>query len=127
MVTHQTIPQYQVQAFGSGTVAAATATATAPAVAGKTFFMTGITLTGSGPTTASAIDLTVTGILNGTLHYTITPLAGVLLAAFPNGMLNFVFQDPIPASAQNQAVAVVMPSLGGGSTNATATLYGFYQ
>lgn len=118
-------PSVATVVANSGTVAAATATATLAAVAGRTLFLEGFDLTGSGPTTASQINLTVTGLLGGTLNYTLTPLAGVLLNAFPNGMLSVRFPTPLQASAANQAIAVVMPSLGGGSTGAAVTAYGF--
>lgn len=118
-------PSVATVVANSGTVAAATATATLAAVAGRTLFLEGFDLTGSGPTTASQINLTVTGLLGGTLNYTLTPLAGVLLAAFPNGMLSVRFPTPLVASAPNQAIAVVMPSLGSGSTGAAVTAYGF--
>ncbi len=108
----------------SGNVAAATATATLAAVVGRTNFLEGFDLTGSGPTTASAILVTVTGLLGGTQTWTLTPLAGVLLAAYPNGVMSFRFPTPLAASAPNVAIAVVVPSLGGGSTNSCAVAYG---
>lgn len=118
-------PSVATVVAASGNVAAGTATATLAAVAGRTLFLEGFDLTGSGPTTASAINLTVTGLLGGTLTYTLTPLAGILLAAFPNGMLSVRFPTPLQASAANQAIAVVMPSLGSGSSNAAVVAYGF--
>ena len=126
MPTERLALDYTAEAFTSGTVANATATATAPAVVGKTWFTTRILLTGSGPTTASALDLTVTGAQNGTLHFTVTPLAGILLAAFANGIESIVFDEAIAASGQNVAVSAILPALGSGSTNATVTLVGFY-
>lgn len=126
MPTHQIIPQYQVQSFSSGNVAAAVAAAVAPAVVGKTWYTTGLLVTGSGPTTASAILATLAGLLNGTLSFVLTPLAGILLNAFPNGQLSIPFTDPLPASATNTAVTFSVPSLGSGSTNCVATIFGFY-
>jgi hypothetical protein len=108
----------------SGNAAAATCTATLAAVSGRTLFLEGFDLTASGPTTASAITFTVTGLLGGTLSYTITPIAGVLLNAFPNGGLFFRFPTPLIASAANTAIAVVVPTLGAGSTNCTVVAYG---
>ena len=117
-------PSASTVVASSGNVAAATATATLPAVAGKTNILEGFDLTGSGPTTASAITMTVTGLLGGTQTWTLTPLAGVLLAAYPNGIMSFRFPTPLVASAQNVAIAVVVPSLGSGSTNSCVVAYG---
>ncbi len=120
--------QQQSQAFTSGNVAAATATATAPAVAGKTFKVTGIDVTGGGATAASVVDMTLTGINNGTLHFSIPVPAGATAGLTSDGRpIQFRPPDSIPASGQNQAVAAVLPSLGSGNTNATVTLYGYYE
>lgn len=106
----------------SGNVAAATATATLAAVAGKTTYITGFQITSAGSTAAAVVNPTVTGVITGTMTYTYVTVAGATLA---NSPLSISFNPPIPASAQNQAIAVVLPSLGAGNTNATVTAQGF--
>lgn len=107
----------------SGNVGAAIATATIPAVAGKTAYLTGFTITSSGSTGAAVVSPTVTGLLSGTLTYTYSSVAGVTLA---NPVLAEKFPIALPASAAGVAIAVVLPSLGAGNTNATVVAYGFY-
>lgn len=106
----------------SGNVAAAIATATLAASPGVTTWITGFEITSSGSTAAAVVTVTVTGCVSGTLHYTYTTVAGVTLA---NAPLLIEFDLPIPASAQNVAIAVALPSLGAGNTNATVVAHGF--
>lgn len=107
----------------SGNVAAATATATLPAAAGKTTYLTGFEFTGSGATAASVVTLTVTGTISGTTPtFIVSVPAGVTVGVTP---LVVEFPSPIPGSAVNQAVAVTIPSLGAGNTNAAVVAHGF--
>ena len=106
----------------SGNVAAGNAVATLAAVAGKTTYITGFTLTASGATTALPVIVTVAGTITGTLSYIFTFPAGVLIAAQP---LNVQFPVPIPASAVNTTIVVTLPSGGTGNTNAAAVAAGF--
>lgn len=106
----------------SGNVAAAIAAATLPAVAAKTNYITGFEATGPGATLGSVVTLTVTGTISGTLSYTITVIAGALLGNTP---LIVEFPVAIPASAENTAITVSMPSLGAGNTNATVVAHGY--
>lgn len=106
----------------SGNKAAATATATLAAAAGVTTYITGFEITASGATAAAVVTVTVTGTITGTLHYTFGAPAGVTAMCTP---LSIQFPDPIPASAQNQTIAVSLPSLGAGNTNATVVAHGF--
>lgn len=108
---------------GSGKVANAVATATIPAVAGKTAYISGFTITGSGATAALVVSPTVTGIISGTRTYTYAAVAG---AAVINPVLDVQFCPPIPASAVNTEIAVACPALGAGNTNNTVNAYGFY-
>lgn len=106
----------------SGNQAAATATATLAAVAGKTTYITGYVVTASGATAASVVTGTITGIITGTQHFTYTAIAGVTLACQP---LVVTLPKPIPASAVNTTIAVALPSLGSGNTNATVQAFGY--
>lgn len=106
----------------SGNVAAAAATATLAAAAGKTTYITGFEVTGAGATAASVVLVTVTGTTGGTLTYVLAVPAGVAVGVTP---LIVMFPSPIPASAANTAIAVNVPSLGAGNTNAAAVAHGF--
>jgi hypothetical protein len=107
----------------SATGAAQANNASLSAVAGKTTYVTGFTVTGTGATAASVITVTVTGI-SPTLNYSILIPAGVTTAITT---LTVQFPQPIPASATNTAVVVNCPSFGAGNTNASCSAYGFQQ
>lgn len=106
----------------SGNVAAATATATLAAHATKSTYITGFEITGGGATAASVIGPTVTGVVTGTLTYTLGVVAGATLG---NAPLIVTFCPAIPSSAVNTAIAVVVPSLGAGSTRSTVVAHGY--
>lgn len=106
----------------SGNVAAATATATLPATSGKTTYISGFQITGTGATAALAVNPTVTGLLGGTATYTYAAAAGVAVANTP---LIVSFNPPLPASATNTTIVVSCPSLGTGNTNNTVVAQGF--
>jgi hypothetical protein len=105
----------------SGNKANASAVATLAAATGKTTYISGFSVTGSGATTALPVTVTVVGPTT-TLIYTYTFIAGVLLANQPL-LINFTI--PIPAAATNTAIVVTCPASGTGGTNNTVTAYGF--
>lgn len=107
----------------SGNVANASAVATIPAVANKTAYISGFTISGAGATAALVVNPTVTGVISGTKTFTYAAVAG---AAALNPVLDVQFCPPIPASGLNQAIAVTCPALGAGNTNNTVNAYGFY-
>jgi hypothetical protein len=106
----------------SATGAAAPIAATLPAVPGKTNYITGFEVTGAGATLGSVINVTVTGVVGGPLNFVLPVIAGALLAITP---LVIAFARPIPATGPNVAIAVNVPSFGGGNTNAAASVHGF--
>lgn len=108
-------------AASSGNVANAAAVATLPAVAGKTNYLSGINLNGSGATAASVVEATITGLSGGTLVVTVAVPAGVTAALTP---VNITFNPPLPASAPDTAIVVTLPALGAGNTNAVANAWG---
>lgn len=109
-------------AASSGNVANATATATLPAVAGKTNYVTGFSITGGGATAAALVNATLSGVVGGPLTYTFGAPAGATTAALP---LIFELETPIPGSAPNTAVSISLPALGAGNTNAAVTIHGY--
>lgn len=106
----------------SGNVAAGTATATLAAVAAKTTFICGFSITSAGSTAAAVVSPTVTGTITGTLTFTYVSVAGVTLANQP---LVVPFSPCVPASAVNTTIPVALPSLGAGNTNATVNAWGY--
>lgn len=106
----------------SGNVANSNAVASLAAVSGKTNYLKGFRCTASGATSASVVNLTVTGLAGGTLTFTFTFPAGVTTAAASVGVDNFGI--PLPASAQNTAITVTLPAGGTGNTNASCTAWG---
>lgn len=109
---------------GSGNVANANAVGTMPAVAAKTNYITGFEVTGLGATAALGVNVTVAGLLGGSLIYNYAAKAGVLLA---NDPLYVKFPQPIPASAVNTAITVTCPALGAGNTNNSVNVHGFVK
>lgn len=116
-----TIPAVPVTS-SSGNVAAASAVATLAAAASKSTFITGFQATGSGATLGSCVNITVTGVIGGTMTYTFCAAAGVLVSDSP---LIVSFSPPLQSSAVNTAIVVTMPSLGTGNTNAAVNAQGY--
>lgn len=106
----------------SGNVANGSAAATIPAVSGKTNYLTGFQIFGAGATAALAVDVTVTGLLGGTLTYTYGFVAGATLANTP---INVAFDPPLPASAVNTAIVVTCPAGGSGAAKNTVNAQGY--
>lgn len=107
----------------SGNVANAVAAATIPAVAGKTAYVAGFDISGTGATVGAAVSATLAGILGGTATYTVVAATG---AAVANQVVAIRFDPPFPASAVNTAITLSCPALGAGNTNNSANIYGFY-
>jgi hypothetical protein len=114
-------PGTQITA-ASGTVAAATATATLAAAAGKNTYICGFLITSTGSTGAAVVAPTVTGVITGTLTLAYATVAGATLSNQP---LAVTFTPCIQSSATNTAIAVSLPSLGAGNTNATVNAWGY--
>jgi hypothetical protein len=108
---------------------AAQITPALPATVGKTNYLEGFDISGSGATAASVIEVNIAGINGGTIYYELPIVAGVNLAAFPlSGPVYSVrFPEPIPATGANVAITLTVPSFGAGNTNSSATLFGFQK
>jgi len=107
----------------SAQVGAAANNQTLPAVAGRRTYIAGFTVDGLGATGASIINVTITGVLGGTITYTLSIPAGV--GAQLAAPLRIEFSRPIPASADGTAIVVNVPSFGAGNTQANASAHGF--
>ena len=106
----------------SGNQANANAVATLAAAAGKTTYITGFQVTAAGATAGLAVNVTVAGVVTGTLTYTFVFPAGAAVGAQP---LVVEFPEPVPASAVNTAIVVTLPAGGAGNTNAAVAAQGF--
>ena len=107
---------------GSAAVAVNTSNSAAlPAVASKTNYITGFSVTTQGGTGAAAGAVTVTGPISGTLTFEV--------GAAANNPVVFIhtFPHPIPASAVNTAITVNVPALGANTGAAACTIYGYVQ
>ena len=118
------LPTGAVQLNGaSGNVANATATATLAPASGRTAWLTGFELTGTGATGASVIQDTVTGVLGGTMVYDV-----VIPASTAQQVALIVeFSMPLQASVAGGNIVVSSPAFGAGNTNASVNAHGFYQ
>src|SRR2546428_13039275 len=105
----------------SGNVAAATATATLPAAVGKVTYICGFQATSGGATAAAVVTLTVANIAGGTMSFTYGGNTG---AGIPTAPLVVPFNRCIPANPPNTTIAVSIPSLGAGNTNAPVSAWG---
>ncbi len=106
----------------SGNVAAATATATLAGTSGKTTYITGLQIVGTGATAASVVSCTITGLLGGTVTL---PLGVVAGATLQNPIINISYAKPVPASAANTSIVVSCPTLGSGNTNNSVSAQGY--
>lgn len=107
--------------ISSGNKANASAAAVLPGVVGKTTYITGFEVTGSGAVAGLPVIVTVS---DGTftLSYIYNFIAGVLIGNQP---LIVYFPVPIPAGATNTAITVTCPASGTGGTNNSVNAHGF--
>lgn len=106
----------------SGNVAAATAQAILGNAAGLTTYITGMQFTATGATATSVVNGTITGLLGGTLTFTVAVPASVTQTIEP---VMLQFNPPFPASAVNTSIVASVPTLGAGNTNATISAWGY--
>lgn len=107
----------------SGNLAATAGAATLPGVAGKTTYITGFEVTGSGATAATKVLVTVTGLVGAaTKTYVMVVPAANNTSIQP---LIVQFPAPLPANAANTAIVVNLPSFGVGNLNAAVSASGF--
>lgn len=120
-------PQQDKPQCISASGAAQTNAPALPAVADKTGYLEGFDISGGGATAASIVEVTVTGLLGGTIKYALPVVAGATANVNALGGLSVRFPEPLPASDKNTAITVSCPTFGAGNTNAYVNLYGFYR
>ena len=103
------------------TAAAGSMTATMAAAPGLRNRICGFIVTGGGATSASIIDVVVTGLPTSLTFKLVIP-AGATVSINP---LVIPFGDGIPASADNTAITVTVPSFGAGNTHAAVAAGGY--
>lgn len=86
--------------------------ATLAAVAGKTNYITGLTVTARAPAATVGAVVTVAGVAGGTLSFQFVESASA------GGKLEIVFATPVPASAVNTAIVVTLPAVTTGGAGA---------
>lgn len=104
----------------SGGAAAANSTLTIPAA--KMGYLDGFDIDGLGATAGSAIAVTVTGLLGGTLTYEVGIPAGITTPFTYSKRFN----PPLQASAVATNIVVNVPSFGVGNTQSSSVAYGHY-
>lgn len=105
----------------SGNIANNVAAATLPATAGKTTYLTGFEVTGSGATAALVVTVTVTGAAL-IASYTYSFALGVTVENTP---LIIEFTKPISSGAANTTIVVSCPASGAGGTNNVVNAHGY--
>ena len=115
-------PAILTDVSNSNVGAASAIAGTLAATSGRTNYLTGFEVTGSGATVGLVTTVTVTGTVGGPLSYVLPVVAGALLG---NGPLVITFPRPIPATGPNVAIVVSVPSFGLGNTNAAVTAHGY--
>jgi len=111
-----------VNAFASGNQPNGIASAIMPAVAGKTNYVTGITITSAGATAPSVVLAQLGGILGQALVLAYPVTTGSLVA---NPTLSLTFSPPLQGTGPNTQVTATLPALGVGNLYASVMLYGY--
>jgi hypothetical protein len=112
----------QTPVTGSAAVAVNTSnSASLSAVASKTNYITGFSVTTQGGSAAAGGAVTITGIITGTLTFEVGAAAGNPVQVYVQ------FPSPIPASAANTAITLTVPALGANTGAAACTIYGYQQ
>jgi hypothetical protein len=105
----------------SGDIANATATATLAPPAGTTAFLSGFGVTSGGATAGGSQNVTITGVVGGTMTYTYA--FAVLAAAQPPLVVEF--KHPLAATGPNVSIVVSMGALGAGNAHAAVNAHGY--
>lgn len=104
----------------TATAATATASLVAPGV-GKRNYVTRARISGTGATAATAVAATISGCLGGT----ITERLGVPADVNATVYREVTFEPPLPATADNLAITLSVPSFGAGNLGVAVALQGF--
>ncbi len=92
------------------------------AASGKTTYISGFEVSGSGATGALVVTVSVNNTVSGNMLYTYVFVAGVTTANTP---LIVEFSRAIPANAPNTEITVNCPASGAGGTNNVVSAHGY--
>lgn len=106
----------------SGIVANNPASASLVGAAGKTTYITGFEVTGTGATNALPVTVTVGNVAGGNLSYSYAAVGDPLAANVP---LIVPFNPPLPASGPNVTITVSCQKLDGGNIQNSINVHGF--
>ncbi len=102
--------------------AANAVTVTLPAsTTGLTTYVEGFDITGSGTTAATIVNVNLSGMTNPLFFDLISPAGATTTVK----ALSVRFPSPVPGSAVNTAITLLVPNLGASNTNVAVALYGF--
>ncbi|HZS57544.1 MAG TPA: hypothetical protein VFA65_24300 [Bryobacteraceae bacterium] len=107
--------------FSSAHGGATNVTASFGGASGVTTYLNGFIITSSGSTSAAAVNATVSDG-HWTLNFAYVTQSGVTTSNLPY-VVNF--PTPLPATTQQTAITITLPSLGTGNTQAAVVIYGF--
>jgi hypothetical protein len=113
-----------VYVTNSATGTTGSVAATLPAVAGKTTYLCGFTVTFSNPTAAANVTVAVTNTIGGTLNFQRQVLAAAATVPPPLDLTE-AFLPCVPASAPNTTIVVTQPGLGAGATGSSVAAWGY--
>lgn len=97
---------------------------TLPAVAGKTNYLAGLIISGTGATVAAVKHAVLGGVGPFDVYLSFTVPAG---ATDTSVLLNIQFARPLTATAVNTAITLQIPAYGAGNALASAVIWGFYR
>lgn len=106
----------------SGIVANAQGQASLPGTSGKTTYIKGFHVSGSGATVGLPVSVVIANLISANMSFIYCATAGALLVNTP---LAVYFDEAIPASAVNTAITVTCPALGLGNTNNVVNAWGY--
>ena len=90
---------------------------------GSTYwFISGFEVTYGGATAGSVKQVTLSGLLGGTLTYELVVPTGVTTGGYP---LIVDFEVPLAGVDQNTDVVLALPAMGAGQVGASAVLHGY--
>lgn len=111
-------------AFTFTTNTATLMTAQFVGASGRTVYMTGFQITGTGATATSVIVVSTTNFIATQNWYLVIP-AGVALPVVPGGIFAVSFNPPLPANALGVWPQVNVPGFGAGNTSAAINIQGY--
>jgi len=112
------LPPNSATITASTTATSGALSSSLPAVSGRSNSICGFVISSGGTTTASAVNVLITGTVSGTLNFQ------YVFVSSGQGVLGVAFPQCIGASASNTAITVSVPG-GGAGTSAALSIWGY--